>query len=297
VPSSRAPNASRLERRAILGGLEVLRAAYTTHAFVRHTHDEYVLAVMERGREAFECNGESWVAPVGSVIIINPGDAHDGRGVDGEPWSYFALYPNPGLLEEVARETHAGTGRAPDFASAVVHDRKLRAALVGVAAAFDATSALECEDRLFRALSRLVRRHASGKRHEVAGKSLHGRLADRTAEIIHAHWRSDLSLCDLAKRVGVSKFQLLRSFDRKFGLPPHAFQLNLRVRHAQTLLAAGLPPADVAADVGFCDQSHFTRRFRGIVGVSPGVYAEATRTRGRTAVERQSRLSLRASGA
>jgi len=276
VRSAAATNASSLERRAILGGLEVLRADYTTHAFARHTHDDYVLAVMERGREAFECRGQPWVAPVGSVIVINPGDAHDGRGVDGEPWSYFAWYLSAGLLEEVARETDPGAGRAPDFANAVVHDAKLRAALVRAAAAFDADGTLECESRLFEALCRLVRRHASGKRRDAAAKPRHGRVAERAAEIIHAHWCGDLSLRDLAERVGVNRFQLLRAFEREFGLPPHAFQLNLRVRRAQALLAAGVPAAEVPAEAGFCDQSHFTRRFRAVVGVSPGVYAQGT---------------------
>jgi AraC-like DNA-binding protein len=230
---------------------------------------------MERGREAFECNGQSWIAPVGSLIIINPGDAHDGRGVDAEPWSYFALYPTVELLTEVARETRVGSGVAPDFRKAVVQDANLQTALVAAASVFEQDGALACESRLFRALCRLVRRHASGKRRDLDRDLLDSRVADRAAEIIHAHWADDVSLSDLAQRVGSGRFRLLRSFERKFGLPPHAFQLNVRVRRAQALLASGTSAAEVAAETGFCDQSHFTRRFRAVVGVSPGIYAGA----------------------
>jgi AraC-like DNA-binding protein len=66
-------------------------------------------------------------------------------------------------------------------------------------------------------------------------------------------------------------------------LPPHAFQLQLRVDRAKTLLARGLDIAAVAQRTGFADQSHFTRVFRRSVGVTPGRfprYREVARSAG-----------------
>jgi len=54
------------------------------------------------------------------------------------------------------------------------------------------------------------------------------------------------------------------------GLPPHAFQLQLRVDRAKTLLAGGVDITAVAQRTGFADQSHFTRILRRSVGVTPG---------------------------
>jgi AraC family transcriptional regulator len=58
-------------------------------------------------------------------------------------------------------------------------------------------------------------------------------------------------------------------------LTPQAFQTNLRITHARTMLQAGDAIAAVAAACGFADQSHLTRTFRRAVGITPGRFAEA----------------------
>ncbi len=75
---------------------------------------------------------------------------------------------------------------------------------------------------------------------------------------------------------GLDPFALLRGFSRAYGLPPHAWVIQERVRHAQALLRTGLAPAEVAAEVGFSDQSHLTRHFKRILGFTPGSYRHAS---------------------
>ncbi|HKO49526.1 MAG TPA: helix-turn-helix transcriptional regulator, partial [Polyangiaceae bacterium] len=77
----------------------------------------------------------------------------------------------------------------------------------------------------------------------------------------------------LAKQVGVSRFQALRTFKRRYGLPPHTYQLSVRLAFAQKALREGLQPADVAAQYGFFDQSHLTRHFKRLWGLTPAQYA------------------------
>ena len=78
---------------------------------------------------------------------------------------------------------------------------------------------------------------------------------------------------ELASETGLSRFQAMRAFKRRFGLPPGAYQLRVRLGVAQKSLREGMPPADVAAELGFVDQSHFTRHFKRLVGVTPARYA------------------------
>ena len=75
------------------------------------------------------------------------------------------------------------------------------------------------------------------------------------------------------ERDRASRFQALRAFKRRFGLAPHAYQLRVRLGLAQKSLREGMPPAHVAAELGFVDQSHFTRHFKQLVGVTPAKYA------------------------
>lgn len=67
----------------------------------------------------------------------------------------------------------------------------------------------------------------------------------------------------------------MRRFRADVGVPPHAFQIDLRVKQARRLLAAGDPPAEVAAACGFADQAHLTRTFKRFVGVTPARFALA----------------------
>jgi AraC-like DNA-binding protein len=83
-----------------------------------------------------------------------------------------------------------------------------------------------------------------------------------------------VTLDELASISRMSRFHLARAFAARVGLPPHAYQTRLRVERAMELLRAGLRPGEVANLTGFADQSHLTRHFRRIMGVTPGEYAQ-----------------------
>jgi AraC-like DNA-binding protein len=89
---------------------------------------------------------------------------------------------------------------------------------------------------------------------------------------MEASYMDNPSLEDLAHIAGLSPFHLTRVFHEATGLPPHTYLTQLRVSRAKQRLQAGDPIADVAAATGFSDQSHLTRRFKRIVGVTPGQF-------------------------
>lgn len=82
-----------------------------------------------------------------------------------------------------------------------------------------------------------------------------------------------VDLYALAAETGRSRYQVLRAFKRRYGLPPHAYQLCVRIARAQGALLRGESPAQVAVQYGFVDQSHFSKHFRRLVGVTPASYA------------------------
>jgi AraC family transcriptional regulator len=90
-------------------------------------------------------------------------------------------------------------------------------------------------------------------------------------EYIHEHLDGALSLDHLAAVARVSPYHFARLFKNSTGLPPHQFVIAQRVERAKELLRERdpLPLAEVATEVGFSDQSHFTRHFKRLVGVTP----------------------------
>lgn len=92
-------------------------------------------------------------------------------------------------------------------------------------------------------------------------------------DLLRANLDRTLSVARLAEEAGLSTSHFARAFRRAYGLPPQAFHRLLRVRCAQRLIDEGQPLADVAASVGFADQSHLTRVFRSAFGWTPGEQA------------------------
>ncbi len=80
------------------------------------------------------------------------------------------------------------------------------------------------------------------------------------------------NLDELASVAGLSKFHFLRLFAATVGTTPHRYLQLVRIEQARRLLGRGDGIAHVAQEVGFSDQSHFTRCFRDIVGIPPGRY-------------------------
>lgn len=99
------------------------------------------------------------------------------------------------------------------------------------------------------------------------------RAAQRVREWLHDDPSVSVDLETLASEIGMSRFRALRLFKRRYGLPPHTYQLHLRLGLAQKSLREGVEPAQVAAEYGFVDQSHLTRHFKRLLGVTPARYA------------------------
>lgn len=90
-------------------------------------------------------------------------------------------------------------------------------------------------------------------------------------DLIEAEYARRITLQELADQCGLSQSQLLRTFRQQFGTTPHQYVLQRRVKAGQQRLLAEVetPIAQVALDLGYADQSHFTRAFTAQTGVTP----------------------------
>ena len=137
-------------------------------------------------------------------------------------------------------------------------------------------SRLYAETLVLAAVIDLIRH--SGTPHYVA--PVKGGLAPwqlrRVEAMLNERLAEDISLGELAAAVDLSKSHFARAFRRSTGMPPHHYQLKLRIERAKQLLRRDdMSLADIGLDCGFCAQSHFTRAFRQLAGVSPGVWRRA----------------------
>jgi AraC-like DNA-binding protein len=135
---------------------------------------------------------------------------------------------------------------------------------------------LECESRILWMMTQLIKHYAdpgSTKGHLGQEKI----AIQQVRHFIEEHFAQNVSLNQLAQHVSFSPYYLLRAFRAEVGMPPYAYLESVRIRHTQRLIKAGLPLAEVAAQAGFSSQSHMTRQFKKIIGVTPGQYAQHIR--------------------
>lgn len=94
----------------------------------------------------------------------------------------------------------------------------------------------------------------------------------RALAYAHEHLGERMPLQTLAELAGLSLWRFAIVFRQHMGVPPHRYISQQRIRFAQQLLRNGMAAADVADACGFYDQSHFSRHFKSICGMTPGQY-------------------------
>ena len=275
--SSVASESATLTRLRVFDTLELLRARYTCQRFAPHAHDEYVFGMVESGAARTLFRGREDVHSVGSVITFAPGEVHTGAPATDEGWSYRMLYPGEPLVRFVAREA---TGRdfAPSFDTSYVADPALaeRVRITHAVLESDADG-MQKECALLETLGEIVLRHASAPAR--AGGALptprSTAALQRVRELLDAEYARTVTISELAREAGLSTFHLIRVFRASFGLPPYKYLEMIRIQQARRLIRHGFSLTHVVHATGFSDQSHLTRYFKRIVGVTPGIYARA----------------------
>jgi len=258
-------------------GIELLRAHFSGHAYERHSHDAYAIGVTETGVQAFTCRGSTRASTAGRVIAINPDEPHDGHAGAPEGFTYRMLYLQPEVVRHALADAREGRPAPLPFSRAPVIDDPRLGHLVGALhrALGDGAPELEREALIGSALVRFAVRHCDGgfivPPARPGDASL--RRAHQLLEDTPLAW--EVSVAELVRVAGMSRFHLWRAFRRRYGLPPHAYRMQLRLAAAKRLLAAGEPQAAVAAALGFTDQSHLHKRFKGAFGVTPGQFVAA----------------------
>ena len=264
-------------RRDAETGVETIRAHFKGHAYDPHDHDELLVGVTEQGVQEFRCRRRLHTSTPGRVILIEPGEVHDGHSPRDAGFTYAMLYLPTRLLSatmdglrELGGAPPVGLGLGLGFRDTLTDDPELARA---IQAAFLALHG--GEGRLARdlALDRLATRLAG---HVTADGSTRvsrpGAAVARARDALHARMAEDIGLAELASLAEIDRFRLNRLFREAFGQSPHAYLVRLRLKAARRLLAAGETPASAAAEVGFADQSHLGRWFRRAYGMTPAAY-------------------------
>lgn len=236
---------------------------------IRTHHEWFAFGVVWQGRRRFFCRGRSHRTSPRTLLAWEPGDHHHTFGRCEVAMTQRVL-----LLEErVFRGAAEECGGAPGplhLRDNSFGDPDAFRAMTALARALERGSGrLESESLFLRfvafVLERLTER---GRRAEPYTPER--AAVRRVRDHLHDSVERNVTLDELSALTGLGRYRLLRAFRREVGVPPHQYQIDLRVSRARRLMEQGCGAAEAAARAGFSDQSHFIRHFKRFAGLSPG---------------------------
>ena len=253
-------------------GAEIVHAHYVEHRFVRHSHEHFVVGLVEEGVQQYTYHGASHTTSPGQTFFVNGDEPHTGESARTDGYLYRTLCLDPETFRRLTLEI-TGRNEIPYLAGAVIADTRLSARLqqfhMAVAANADA---MEYESFLLSAVRHLLEAHVENRR-QIIAVGQENSVVSQVRDYIEGHYSENISLAQLGSLTSRSPFQIAHAFSKTVGLPPHAFLESVRIRHAREMLRSGMNVVDTALATGYPDQSHFTHRFRRSTGITPGQYA------------------------
>lgn len=257
-------DANRLLVKSWLPGVELFHADFSGQAFGRHSHDAFAIGAILQGVGGYQCRGQRHALPAGTLSLMNPEEPHTGHA-ESPRLVYRMLY-----VEESRLPALLGRKRLPSGFRALNpdDDGRVAAGLAQLAGEFERGDALALESELLALLELVFVRH--GGLREARPACRDGGVTAYLRDYLEAHYAEAVRLEHLGALVQRHPRHLIDAFRRAYGVPPHTYQLQRRVREAKRRLLQGQALADVALGLGFYDQAHFNGVFRRFTGVTPG---------------------------
>lgn len=241
-----------------------------------HWHSQWQLVAVTRGDGWVRTRGTQHGTPAGSLFLIPPETVHSNdvfeRGCD-----FRSMLIEPHLVEGVASAASMRLLRNEISKSPVLLSQRMANAFDHFhATAENNPTPLGTDAGLENWITSLLTRHTG--QCEATPLQIAHPAARKAKDFIADRATDGITLENVAVASGLSRYELSRQFKAAFGMPPHAWQLQVRIDRSKPLLRKGHQVGEVALQMGFSDQAHFTRVFKRTTGYTPGTYAAEFRT-------------------
>lgn len=261
------------EKRTIIYDEQLKLEAYQfvgiMQKFPNHFHECYVIGFIEKGDRHLSCRGYEYDMTAGDLLLLNPFDNHTCQSRDGKPLDYRCLNISEETMRAATKEI-TGVSYLPLFKEPVVFQSELVESLRHLhQAIMKKEVGFFKEEILYLLLEQLIKEQSINENNQVKQPS---KPIKKVKQYLDTNFIKQISLLELSELVGMNKYTLIRNFTRTFGVTPYQYLETIRINQAKLLIEKGDDLISVAINSGFSDQSHFTRFFKSMIGLTPKQY-------------------------
>lgn len=240
-----------------------------------HFHEELEITIMQGSSWEFNYRGTKFTVPPLSFTLTQPGEVHKASLESQINCRFYGLRINTNLLQKLAQETTDNYQGLPFFSTPVVSDKELSRLIFMFHNLIENSkeSILKQQSLLLKILEKLIFKYTQN-RPNLKNIGNENQPIQRVKDYLNDNYAENISLEELAHIANFSPFYLNRAFRKQIGIPPHAYQTQIRIAHAKTLLTNNFSISQVAAKTGFASQSHFGWHFKRFMGVTPKQYVK-----------------------
>jgi AraC-like DNA-binding protein len=272
VTSVRKPSQPRFWRDATLPFIEARSVCDGRMVrYAKHAHETFSIGIVTSGSCTYSNGKTREHIGAGSVVVMNPGDAHACNPRHDELWAYRMLYVEIPWLIGIQQDV--GISRNQHFRPILTTATTQPRLYAGLYRLYDILTDEQTE---------CLQKHSAAVAFMAAAQQALNPAPDlprygprglvRAAEFIRDNYARSLELDEICSAADLSRSYLIRAFKGKYGLTPHAYLTNCRIEFCRSQLRRGRPIAEVALAAGFSDQAHLQRSFKKIVAATPGEY-------------------------
>lgn len=251
--------------------IEIKTCKDSVHSSKKHAHAELSIGLVEKGVSMNEWDGRKFEISSGYLVVIPPEMIHKCSPRSYGSWQFKMLYISPSWLKI------AFGLQTVEYIPTVkrLNKKDLEQTTNLFQILLSNLPIIQKESCLIHALSGLL--SFGGLLEGDPGFSdYHNTSAFKLSrEYMQENFRDRITLDNLAKVSGISKYHLIRLFNEKCGISPHGYLTMLRINQAKKELLKNKSIAEVSSGVGFYDQSHFSKTFKQYVGITPEYYRRA----------------------
>lgn len=240
--------------------IEIKRCENRIHAYKSHFHNEISIGLVETGASTSKIDNKSYEIASNTILIIPAKMVHKCTPHNYKKWSFKMIYINENLFKTAFNK------KGSDLRFS--HMKLNEAAFKNITKFIDnfegCSMDIEKESMFLKYIYPVINVENTSVLKNFSLK--------RVKEYIDDNYLNNITLDDLTKINNVSKYSLIRQFEKQYGLSPHKYIMNLRINYAKKIIRANEDFAYVAIESGFYDQSHFTKYFKEYTGVTPMEY-------------------------